>query len=407
MRKIANDLKHGTTSFQYVLARSFQKAAYFGLRAILVLFLMDSIGSERVDALYWYGLFTGLYLVSQFICSLISDLIQRNREMMLLGVVLQVVGALLIIGIMKFWAIGLTIFTIGGALFEDNQTSLFSRLYELKHDLLDAGFSLLIVGVNIGAMLGILAIGYAYESIGFQWAFFIAALLSAASGVVMLFTKSHEYAVISLGDEEDLLDEGDLLDFQYVTVNADRNSYWIYGVFLCIAVLILGTPLSSGLFDIQYSLSELYDSFSMVGPFISMGLGALLTIFWSYYYNSQYAKLIVGIFLFLLFYVSLSNMELLFGGDSGIVLFVILTILFESTYLFFGPIVYSLISQNTKPRFRATLYALSRVPEKLFTYLGLTAIAFADLPQIWGLGVLFLFLGCSIFLYLKNSIKTV
>jgi|GEM_PF-6040085 len=383
MSRISNDLKHGSTAFRYALAKGFQKAAYYGFRAVLVLFLMDQMELERTDSLSWYAMFTGAYLVFQLIGALISDLLAKNRKLMLIGAAIQVCAFLLMAVFEDLWMLGVALIVLGGAL-----------------------FSMITIAVNIGAFLGIVIIGHLYETVNHNMAMGLCSVLIGAAGLLMMNKNSADELVGFNSRSSELLDD-DLIDSSLVKVaKSSTKFYWIAGLVLCVAFYYFSIPLSDELFYIQTSVQESYSLAGAIGFYISIPFGVLLTVFWSFNYSGQYFKMLIGIFVFLAFYVLLQNSEYLFGGNDGIFLFVFFTAIYECSNLFIAPLIYSLITEHSNPRYHATFYAVSRIPERALTYLGLGAMVLADTSQVVGVAILVVLVAAAFFLYSRTGSRS-
>lgn len=73
--------------------------------------------------------------------------------------------------------------------FSPNLISTFGKLYLHKTKLLDSGFTILNLAINLGTFLGVLSIGYLGERYGYNIGFIISGLLMLFSTVPLLFFK--------------------------------------------------------------------------------------------------------------------------------------------------------------------------------------------------------------------------
>ena len=84
MEKIYN-LKHTKETFHYALSRMFERASYYGFRALVVLYMTGEIlKMDRTEALTIYGWFTGAMVFSQIVGGLLGDLVIGNNKTCLL-----------------------------------------------------------------------------------------------------------------------------------------------------------------------------------------------------------------------------------------------------------------------------------------------------------------------------------
>jgi POT family proton-dependent oligopeptide transporter len=93
MERLINQ-SHNKTAFVYAGSRLFERAGYYGLRAILVLYMIsESIKMSEIEALKLYGTFTASVMLSQIVGALFGDLILGNRKAVIIGGALQAFGA--------------------------------------------------------------------------------------------------------------------------------------------------------------------------------------------------------------------------------------------------------------------------------------------------------------------------
>ena len=182
---------HYKETFFYSLSQLLERASYYGLRSLLVIYMVsESLKMDRTEALYIYGWFVGLLVFSQVIGAILGDLIIGNKKSIIIGGVLQSIGAFIFcipstIGLY----IGLFLVILGSGLYSPNMTSNFGKLYLSKTKLLDSGFTLLYLAANLGAFLGILLIGYSGEKYGWNIGFIISGTLMLFSIIPILISK--------------------------------------------------------------------------------------------------------------------------------------------------------------------------------------------------------------------------
>jgi POT family proton-dependent oligopeptide transporter len=162
-----------------------ERFSYYGMRALLVLFLTSSFMEggwawERQDALQLYAVYTGLVYLTPIIGGLIADKLLGYRKAVILGALIMTIGhASMAFETSFFFYLGLTCLIIGNGLFKPNISSMVGQLYtdEKKKD---SAYTIFYMGINAGAFLGILLCGYIGEKIGWSYGFGLA-------GVFMFF----------------------------------------------------------------------------------------------------------------------------------------------------------------------------------------------------------------------------
>ncbi|MFZ2989222.1 peptide MFS transporter [Ideonella sp.] len=161
------------------MAEMWERFSYYGMRALLVLYLVNAIGYQRADALQVYGLYTGLVYLTPLLGGYIADRWLGTRLAAVIG------GAVMMLGhfAMAFEpllnvALGLLI--VGNGLFKPNTTSMVGMLYAEDDPRRAGGYTIFYMGVNVGAFLAPLVAGTLGERLGWHWGF-------ASAGVGMAF----------------------------------------------------------------------------------------------------------------------------------------------------------------------------------------------------------------------------
>ena len=174
----------GHPSGLYVLffTEMWERFSYYGMRAILVLFLVSSFddggwGWERSEALALYGIYTGLVYITPIFGGLIADKFLGYRNAVILGAFVMTLGhASMAFEVLDnlFLYLGLTCLIIGNGFFKPNISSIVGQLYKTEGQDKDSGYTIFYMGINSGAFLGILLCGYIGENIGWHYGFSLA-----------------------------------------------------------------------------------------------------------------------------------------------------------------------------------------------------------------------------------------
>ena len=174
----------GHPSGLYVLffTEMWERFSYYGMRAILVLFLISSFtdggwGWERGEALTLYGIYTGLVYITPIFGGLIADKVLGYRKAVIIGAFVMTLGhAAMALEVFDdfFLYLGLICLIIGNGLFKPNISSIVGQLYKTEGQDKDAGYTIFYMGINSGAFLGILLCGYIGENIGWHYGFGLA-----------------------------------------------------------------------------------------------------------------------------------------------------------------------------------------------------------------------------------------
>jgi POT family proton-dependent oligopeptide transporter len=161
-----------------------ERASFYGMRAMLVLFMADSVrggmGLTDEAATAIYGLYTaGAYLTSLPGGWVADRLIGARRAVLLGGSIIAVGHFTLAIPATNTFFLGLILIVIGTGLLKPNISVLVGELYPEGGARRDAGFTIFYMGINIGAALGPLVCSALGEKVNWHLGF-------AAAGVGML-----------------------------------------------------------------------------------------------------------------------------------------------------------------------------------------------------------------------------
>lgn len=167
------------------LVEMWERFSYYGMRAILVLYLVDSVGSggmglSTADAAAIYGIYTASVYILALPGGWIADRFWGCKRAILVGGIVIMVGHILLAvsgSTAAIFYLGLVAIAIGTGLLKPNISTMVGTLYD-KNDIggRDAGFSFFYMGINVGAILGGLIAGYLGEVWGWHWGFGAAAV---------------------------------------------------------------------------------------------------------------------------------------------------------------------------------------------------------------------------------------
>ncbi|WP_445731756.1 peptide MFS transporter [Mariniflexile sp.] len=179
-------LGHPSGLFVLFFTEMWERFSYYGMRALLVLFLTSSLldegwGWPREYAMALFGTYTGLVYLSTLLGGYFADKILGYRWAVVIGALLMTLGhASMAMESSFFIYLGLTLLVFGSGFFKPNMTSIISEMYKHRQQKKDGAYTIFYMGVNAGAFLGILLCGYLGEKVGWSIGFGLA-------GIFMLF----------------------------------------------------------------------------------------------------------------------------------------------------------------------------------------------------------------------------
>ena len=150
-----------------------ERFSYYGMRALLVLYLVNSLNYSDAEALHVYAIYTGLVYLTPIIGGYLADKYLGTQKTIFIGGITMMLGHfVMIFPDLLFLAMGLLI--IGNGYFKPNISTLLGRLYKDNDVRRDSGFSIFYIGINLGAFLAPLIVGYVGETISWHYGFAIA-----------------------------------------------------------------------------------------------------------------------------------------------------------------------------------------------------------------------------------------
>ncbi len=121
-----------------------------------------------------YGIFTASVYLLSLPGGWVADRILGQRKAVLYGGIIIAAGnALLAAPLMWTFYLGLGMICVGTGLLKTNASTMVGALYAPGDNRRDAGFSLYYMGINLGAFLAPLAIGYVGQTISWRLAFLL------------------------------------------------------------------------------------------------------------------------------------------------------------------------------------------------------------------------------------------
>jgi proton-dependent oligopeptide transporter, POT family len=158
--------KHPPGLYLLFMTEMWERFSYYGMRAILILYLTKSLisgglGMNESKALMLYGFFTGAVYFTPLIGGYLSDRYLGQRIAVTIGGITMAFGNLVLFANQSFTAvyIGLGLLIIGNGFFKPYISTIVGELYGPKDKRRDAAFTIFYMGINTGAFFSPLIIG--------------------------------------------------------------------------------------------------------------------------------------------------------------------------------------------------------------------------------------------------------
>lgn len=149
-----------------------ERFSYYGMRALLMLYMTKALGYSDKTALGIYGAYTGSIYLMSIPGGWIADNVLGSRRAVFVGGAIIALGhySMAVPTIYSFF-IGLVLIVLGTGLLKPNASAIVGELYSPEDQRRDAGFSLFYIGINIGALTAPLICSYLGEKINWHLGF--------------------------------------------------------------------------------------------------------------------------------------------------------------------------------------------------------------------------------------------
>jgi proton-dependent oligopeptide transporter, POT family len=263
---------HPKGLFVLFFTEMWERFSYYGMRAILVLYITASItgdnsglGWEEGDALALYGWYTMLVYVMSIPGGLLADKLLGQRKTVMLGGLLLCAGhgILAIENIYAFYA-GLLLIVLGVGGLKPNISSMVGGLYPAGDIRRDKGFTIFYIGINLGAFLASIIVGYVGETIGWHYGFGLAGIGMLIGQLVFVAGRKHLQGVGEAPSKEDRQNSEDRLGLLF-------KKLFSHKVPLVVFLLLLVFSL--------YVLVALSIGYGLLGMFLSLVVGLMIVIY--------------------------------------------------------------------------------------------------------------------------------
>ena len=235
---------HPKGLFVLFFTEMWERFSYYGMRAILVLYLVTSadatnagLGWLQKDALALYGTYTMLVYVASIPGGIIADKLLGQKKSVLLGGLLLCLGHG-ILAIEEMWAFytGLGLIIGGVGMLKPNISTMVGGLYKQGDIRRDKGFTIFYIGINVGAFLSSLIVGYVGETYGWHYGFGLAGIGMLLGQAVYMMGQKHLADVGNfLGSKEVSEEERAKLNAPLTKIEKDR----IIVLFLSFLIVIV------------------------------------------------------------------------------------------------------------------------------------------------------------------------
>ncbi|MGE0415526.1 MAG: peptide MFS transporter [Acetobacteraceae bacterium] len=189
---------HPPGLFVLFFAEMWERFSYYGMRALLILYLTKHFLFADDRAYIVYGAYTSLVYITPIIGGYLADRWLGQRKAVLYGAVLLTIGHFLMgfegkggqdATFLAFFYLALSFIIVGSGFLKANISVIVGALYERDDPRRDPAFTIFYIGINLGAALGALLCGFMGETFGWAYGFGLAGFGMLAGLAVFAFFR--------------------------------------------------------------------------------------------------------------------------------------------------------------------------------------------------------------------------
>ena len=172
--------QHPKGLFLLFFVEMWERFSYYGMRALIVLYVIQNLSYSTQTAGNIYGFYTGFVYLTPMLGGYLADKYFGQRRCITAGAIFMSAGLfLLAFGGKALFFASLFLMIVANGLFKSNISAILGLLYGKDNSKKDSAFTIFYMGINLGALLSPIICGTLAVKYGFEWGF-------ASAGVGML-----------------------------------------------------------------------------------------------------------------------------------------------------------------------------------------------------------------------------
>jgi len=409
-----------------------ERFSYYGMRAILVLFLVANVGDANSgfgwsngEALALYGTYTMLVYIASIPGGLLADRIFGQKRAVMIGGVLLCIGHG-VLAVEALWAFytGLGFIIAGVGMLKPNISTMVGGLYKPGDERRDKGFTIFYIGINVGAFLSALIVGYVGEKIGWHYGFGLAGIGMVLGQLVYMWGQKF---LVGIGDFIGKGDSADKEAFNRPLTKVEKDRMIVMFLSFILIIVFWGS------FEQAGGLMNLYTAektdlalgnfmvpaswFQSVNAFFIITLGTAVAGFWykwkkSGKEGSSLFKMAIGVIImgwgFL--FMSKASTEVVMDGESVIeksaMIWLVLAYLFHTVgELCASPVALSFITKLAPVKYASFMmgayFAATGLGNKVVGLIGESSADAGEFQIFTGIAIFCTIIGVIVLLMLK------
>ncbi|GAA4442800.1 peptide MFS transporter [Ravibacter arvi] len=174
--------KHPRGLYVLFFAEMWERFSYYGMRAILLMYLIDQVRGGLALSVAEGSAIYGIYTASVYLLSLpggwVADNVLGQKKSIFYGGIIIMLGHIILAipASQAVFFLGLAVVALGTGLLKPNISSIVGELYPEGGARRDAAFSIFYIGINLGSFLGMMTVGYLGQKVNWHYGFGAAAI---------------------------------------------------------------------------------------------------------------------------------------------------------------------------------------------------------------------------------------
>lgn len=423
---------HPVGLFILFFTEMWERFSYYGMRAILVLYLVGlttdvnpGMGWSNVEALALYGWYTMAVYVASIPGGYIADRFIGQKKSVLYGAILLCFGHG-ILAVEQMWAFyaGLVLIVSGVGLLKPNISTMVGGLYRKGDIRRDKGFTIFYIGINLGAFFSSLVVGYVGEVHGWHYGFGLAGIGMLCGLAVFLYGQKYLTHVGDFMGTSENIEEREAVKRPLSSEEKDRVIVLLIS-FLLVIVFWGAFEQAGGLMNIYakektnrmmmgYEIPA--SMFQSLNAMFIILLGTIVASFWAVRklkgkLASSLFKMIMGLIIMGMgfFFMSAASTEYEHFGSSAMYWLVFAYLFHTIGELCISPVALSYITKLAPVKYGSVMmgvyFAMTGIGNKIAGILGESADRFGEFSVFTGIAVFSVSFGLIVLLFRKKLEK--
>lgn len=404
-----------------------ERFSFYGMRAILVLYLTKAtlgdnpgLGWTSSEALGLYGWYTMMVYFMGIPGGIIADKFLGQKKTVFLGGLFIAAGQLTLVleNMVAFYS-GLALIVTGVGLLKPNISTMVGGLYKKGDPKRDSGFTIFYIGINIGAAIAPLLVGYIGEVYGWHYGFGLAGIGMLLGQVVYIWGQKFLKDVGNFTPAAKI--EGTKTNKPLTKIEKDRVIVLLIS-FAIVMIFWAAYEQAGGLMNL-YTFEKIDRSvfgfeipasiFQSVPAFFVIIFGTIVATFWMKRQlkgkeSSSLFKMSVGMIIMGAGFLMMSGAALeTVDGTKAMLIWLILSYLLQVIgELSISPVVLSFITKLAPVKYASIMmglyFAATGLGNKLAGIVGGLAESAGELEVFTGIALFCILFGVLIFMFYKK-----